>query len=652
MGFLVFLASALVLALALRPHVLDEDGAGERAALVVLLWFGILIGANWALALPGLLTTGGLWACSAGFALGGGALLWRRRGARKQTLPASVPPLVLLVLLALGSATLYLVFRGSLVFVQEYDALTYHFPKAVEILRAHTIPRIPSGDFRVAYFPWNYELLLADGLLLTPGDGLSFLLGLMATFGFGATAFAALRRAWPELSPSDALVGVVFVAATPVLILQSADYKNDVLFSFFLLAVLHWGARWHGSGRGRELAVAGLALALCFGTKATVLFLFPVLGFALWTRRAWFAATAGAGWRRWAPAASGAAVVLILSGACWPLLNRLWCGHFLGDTALVGGMSGYEANAVPHYSGFGNLWKFPFLALIRPFSSREGAVWVFWEHRYWWWPGLHPIYSHFGWLCSALLLLLPAGILVHRSRRDEGVAYRLALTLAILAFTALSLPQRYRVDGMFCGFPRYLLCIPVVVALWTLAPGLVWLRREGRARLLGAAGVAVVAYFLGSAYVYLVHDATKPLGLVLELLRNPKARPEGGMAFAFDRLAGPGDTVAFDSGFGGTVYPLYGKDLTRPLIFLRPGPGGYRIPPEAKWVLIDRAWNVGWSHPGVTTTADFSLPLRRAPTGDDLALATQMWNDPEFVLVYNDPSSNQAAFLRRTYLGK
>jgi hypothetical protein len=121
------------------------------------------------------------------------------------------------------------------------------------------------------------------------------------------------------------------------------------------------------------------------------------------------------------------------------------------------------------------------------------------------------------------------------------------------------------------------------------------------------------------------------------------------MAFGLDRVAGPADAIAFDSGFGGMVYPLYGAKYTRPLCYLWPAAGIVAIPPETQWVVIDRSWNVGWSHPGVTHTGDFWLPFKRAVSPEDLALYNQMVRDPAFVLVYNNTVSNQFVFQRQAH---
>jgi hypothetical protein len=55
-----------------------------------------------------------------------------------------------------------------------------------------------------------------------------------------------------------------------------------------------------------------------------------------------------------------------------------------------------------------------------------------------------------------------------------------------------------------------------------------------------------------------------------------------GVENALDRVAGPLDPVAFDSGYGAFVYPLYGVALTRPLVYLPRPAGSSVIPPGVK----------------------------------------------------------------------
>lgn len=651
MGFLCLLSAVSLLALGLLPFLLEEHAAEapERPALAALLAFALLIGTNWLLASAGLLTAAALWTCTGLYAGAGTLLLHRqRRRAPLEPEPLRRHPLAILAAVFLSLAVFYMVLRGLILPVGEFDALSYHFPRAVEVLRAHRVPFIPAGDFRVAYFPWNYELLIADALLLTPGDGLVHLIGLCSTFGFGATAFAVLRRAWPATTGLEAFLGTLAVLAAPVLIMHAADFKNDVLFAFFMLNALHWAARWGQEDQPRALVLSLMSLGLAFGTKSNALFLVPVFTGVLVHFRHRFRPAARPAYGRLAAWAFGLLALVVVTGSAWPLLNKLWCGHFLGDVARVGGVDGFQSCTVPRYNGFSNLWRFPLLLLQRPFFLDPQDVYVFWRNEWWWWPRNRSLYSHFGWLCSALLLVVPLGLLRHWREPGPARSFRSFLSIAILGFVACCLPQQYRLDGAFCALPRAILALPVVVVLWTVLPVLAWLRENGWKALHWAAGLGLIAYYIGQAYTYLRNDETKGFAVLLSTLQNPGQGPPYGVYRAFSMMARRGDPVAYDGGFGGFFYPLYGEDFRRPLHHVSHHVQPVPIPAETIWVVIDRNWNVGWSHPGVTTTADFKKPIQRAPSEEDFTLFRQLSADPAWILVFVNPVQNQWLFLRRS----
>jgi hypothetical protein len=666
MGFLAFLGSTLLLALGLLPWLtpeVPEQDRGERCALAFLVWFAILVALNWGLAGLHLLAAGPLYVSSAICAMTGGGLLLRRRGGSRLRWPRAAPgvlgllqewllslsPLMRVAVLLMAGNLIYLGVRSFTLGAQvmEFDALSYHFPKAVEICRAHTLPRIHGGDYRIPYFPWNYELLLADGLLLTPGDYLSFLIPLLAYGGFGCTVYALFRKAWPGGHRADAVLGVFLALATPILILHITANKNDLLAGFFQMAFILWSTAWFLNHGKRELFLALISFALFFGTKSTALFLGPVLLVMVVCRRSQFTLGAWGGGRKALLAAGTAILVLGALGAAWPLLNLAWTGKCLGEVSRAGGISSFAANAAPRYGGWSNLWRFPVLVLLKPFSHNDLTVWVPWEHRYWFWPTYRLVYGHFGWLCTVLLGLLPLGIRYHR-RQGGAAPFRRVATASVLAFTAFSLPQQYRVDGMFCGAPRYLLALPVLVLLWTSVPLLGWLRERRRPLVHGILGAAILAYFAGQSWLYLRKDEARSLGMVAEALEGEGTQVPHSVAEALNAMAGPGDCVAFDGGFGALFYPLYGPNLQRPLRFLVPAAGPVAIPDQAKWVVIDRSWNMGWSHPGVTSCADFFRPIHGLATAEDLAVFRQLAGDPAWQLVAADPENNEAIFLRKT----
>ncbi|MGH7703673.1 MAG: hypothetical protein ACREMO_11295 [Gemmatimonadales bacterium] len=49
-------------------------------------------------------------------------------------------------LLVLSGGAFYVVLRGSTAFITEFDAMSYHLPKAVVMLKSGTIPFVNAGD--------------------------------------------------------------------------------------------------------------------------------------------------------------------------------------------------------------------------------------------------------------------------------------------------------------------------------------------------------------------------------------------------------------------------------------------------------------------------------------------------------------------------
>jgi len=108
-------------------------------------------------------------------------------------------------------------------------------------------------------------------------------------------------------------------------------------------------------------------------------------------------------------------------------------------------------------------------------------------------------------------------------------------------------------------------------------------------------------------------------------------------ASVVDTLAGPDDVIALDSGIDGWVYPAFGKDLTRPVHLLLNGPGPVTIPADAKWVVIDRGFNIIWERPDFRNMGQFWACINRGvPSEEDRRVATAMAADKAFRLVYSN----------------
>jgi hypothetical protein len=225
----------------------------------------------------------------------------------------------------------------------------------------------------------------------------------------------------------------------------------------------------------------------------------------------------------------------------------------------------------------------------------------------------------------------------------------LASIVAVIALF-LIFPIRLRPLGFFAGFPRYFSFAALFVILWTAAPlarELALRRRRGAVQAIAAAGATIL---ITVAANYTVNDSFQPLSYVLVVAQHPEIRvpffARYRAATVVDQIAAPDDTIAIHAGFDSWIYPLYGRTLQRKVIFLDPHKP---IPPEARYVLVDRAWNIIWGDPNFKNTGQYPKYLAHGkPTEEDLAIAKRLFADPQtYAPIYVFPRRNQIVFQRR-----
>jgi hypothetical protein len=613
--------------------VLDRLCASGVCALVV--W----VATSWALAAAHLLRAAPLVAASLLELAAGAAWLYRSRDAMGRTyrmMPRATLAATCVALAPVGLWVAFVFWRGSVLPPYNHDALAYHLPKAVLLLREGGYRFFDVPETRIATWPWNYELLLADSIILTGGDHLT---AAVSTFAFVLFALLAARIAavWWGGGAHVALVTGV-VTSTPIAVLHSGLHKNDLLFSVLALGALSWGGRWLAAGCLASAVLAILTLGLAVGTKLTAAVVVPpVLALLVVGAR-----RHRAGAREWRLALSAAAAALAFGAGSY--VTNLVHLHrpFLSP------------NQQGVYGAWSNFWEFPPMLVIAPFANgNHGAVWNVVHHAYYWWPENDVWTSNWGAILSLLLVVLVPCI--WRYRRDGASRVERTATSLGTLFTFLAiLPVDGVPHGFFNQFPRYTLFAIPIVAAWTISPALLELgARAGRfataASLLAAAGVA--AFGARSLYVFGLHDAYAPLDYVAHVLDHPDDRipfvRRNRAGSVLDVLAAPGDTCAFDVDFDGWIYPAYGARWTRNVELLRPAAGDVTIPDDADWVAVDRSWNVFFGHPKFVDMSRAYWLGRGKPTDDDLKVYRQLSRDPRFELVYDDRVQNQAVFHRK-----
>ena len=629
---------------------IDPAGAADTGFIELLL-AGSLVGIsgwlsiNWILALTHTLTAPPLWTCVCVLVIAAAAIIVRRAAllAGKQIPNELAKALLFLVPLALWIA--YILWRGLVLPVASHDALAYHMPKAVLLERAGGYEYFSAQDPRIPGFGFNYELLLADLLILGKTDAytewvgtLSYLLLLLAA--------AALAERWWRSRPLPTIAAVIATASAPVLLLHSGAHKNDVLVAFLGLCALLWGGRWVVQGGRIPMMLVILALGVGFGTKTTIAaFGLALAPFLLY--RCYSSMRAGAmSIRDLGLAGACAALTIVLGGGFYMVVNYL----HMADAPAGMNMTRTAGQAlIITYGDWSNLWQVPYLLLTVPFSSTPQGVWVPWRNEHWFWPHYEIYFSHYGRLTTLLVLAAPFIVWRFRTTSETGRRRERAVTVAAsLLAVAIMLPTVFRPVGFFGAFPRYFAFIVPVIASLTLPPLVGAVSR----RLAYVILTALAAVFCLEAVVYAENDRFAPLEYALWASEHPGTRyiyfnPYRAGSIV-DRLAAPEDKIAVDGAYDTWVYPAFGINRTRPVVFLPQGATPDQIPSDAKWVMIDRSWDKIWSNPNLTNLGQMKYIGTGTPTADDVRLSNALRRDRRFKLAFENPGTNQAVFERIT----
>ncbi|MCU1246940.1 MAG: hypothetical protein JWN02_2850, partial [Acidobacteria bacterium] len=532
----------------------------------------------------------------------------------------------------------YALWRGAVTPPTSPDAMIYHLPRAVMIERAHGFERFPDApDFRINVLAANYELLLADALLVDGSDRLTEWISVLF-FALLLLATAALAKCWwgGRIAP---LAAMLAVASMPVLLLAAPNYKNDAMANFFFVSALLWSGRWL---RTRDLPSALLAIiAICagLGTKnhglvlaATLL---AVMTVSLWRQRE----------------RSCLRQALILGTALLASLPLLGGDHYL--LAVTGGSIGNrkpqsDALAPIPYGGWKYLVETPVAIVAAPFLGDADEVRMPFTSEWLLWPRYDLYASNYGAALSLLALALPFAIVRYRRDEPQRGRERLLGGLAALIFVAAILPMKPAIDRFICAYPRYMLFAPVVVVCLTLAPFVARLERQSLQRRAWLIAIAFAVLFALNAADMMVHDKWAPLAYVRRVAVDPRT-PQPGMpnraALVVDRLAAPNDVIDVHGGTDSWLYPAYGKELARDV---RTITTPAQIRPSAQWVVVDRADTILWHDPRFTSISAWRRYLGHGTaTAEDLAVVNALLRDPRYECVFLDRKLNQAVFRRR-----
>ncbi|HEX2120964.1 MAG TPA: hypothetical protein VHL59_04910 [Thermoanaerobaculia bacterium] len=614
----------------------DAPGPLERACAAVTIALATWLAVDWLLALTHTLTRPMLLART-GVALLAALLLLIRAPLRPRI---PVAALFCIVPTALWSA--FMLWRGAILPPLTHDALSNHLPRAVLYSRLDGFADLSRLSPAFRDIPVNYEILLADILTLLGHDRYTEWLNTLLYVAFVVVA-GALAQRWWRSAPAAILV-MTLVAGVPVLLLHAGADKNDLLTATFMAAALVWGGRYWRTGDYRALLLLGASVLAAFGTKpqggiiGAALLPFVLLRAVrdLRAGRLRVRALAGA-------AVFGVAGFILLGG--YTYVDHRLPREQTGSSPLPG----KAKTTIVRYGEWENLWQAPYVLLMAPFEVSPFSLDVPWEPRPWFWKRYEIYFSHLGIPFSLCVFAAPFAVGAWRER--EGRGERIVTAGATLATVVAMLPVVFSPHGMYTiSLPRYVLFAVAPAMAWSAGAACHALsKRSAKSVWYLAAGAAVI--FASYAIDFAVNDSFAPLGHVLRARETPGTRyipfdPDRATSVV-DLLAGPHDVIAVDAVWATWIHPLFGKDLTRPVYFIRRENGPLSIPATADWVVVERAFNVVWRDPRMRSLADArTYFLRNVPSADETRVADALRRDPRFRLVWEEPRRNQAVFRR------
>ena len=570
----------------------------ERFVARVLVALSLWIAASWVLAIFSALTRRNLLIVAALFVIAGLALIRRAESPRLHSWSVVIG----IVILAWCGFVLW---RSSVVPPASHDALTYHLPKAAMIVQAEGFTRFDVPDPRVRTFPSNYELLLADVMILTGSDALTEWIS-TAAYLFFLVIVAMYARGWwgPGIHVP---ISVLAAAAAPLLLLHSGHDKNDLLTAVFMAAALYWSAAWCVRRGAAPAMLAILCGALAVGTKmnaAAIVIGIAPFGIAALIRKP-------PPLRAFLGALAFAIIALLLCGGWVFVQNARSTTDEIASRSTVG-------LPTTAYGEWRNLWEMPYL-IIRVSLGLQARL--PWTGERWTWPVENLYASHFGVVFGLCVLALPFCIWRY-SRDGDGRERTIASLAALIAFLVL-LPIVQYARSTPPAILRYSTFLLPIVIGWTIGPAVRTLAASRFHRWTHAIAAILLAVFIANAVDLGLSDTYVPIEHVRWCVGHPNTRkiywmPNRAASIA-DAMAGPRDAIAVAYDRDTWSYPAYGVAWTRTVTYVNTAE---QVPDSAKWVVVDT----------VPEQTRFYETMRR---------------DSRFELVHRHDQLNQSVFRRR-----
>jgi hypothetical protein len=180
-----------------------------------------------------------------------------------------------LMLAATTGAALVIVLHAFLAPVPHDDSLTYHLPRAAIYLQQRSLEAFSTPDLRQTVLPANAEILVLWHMAISGRNAGAPLVQAICWLGAILAVYRLARDVGARMRP--ALFAGLAYASLPGVVLQATTAQNDLTTTFFLLCTLLFARTGLAERRFGDLAIAGSALGLALGTKATAVLAVPAL---------------------------------------------------------------------------------------------------------------------------------------------------------------------------------------------------------------------------------------------------------------------------------------------------------------------------------------------------------------------------------------
>jgi len=158
-----------------------------------------------------------------------------------------------------------------------WDSMTYNLARVCHWIQNMSIELYPTHIDRQIYNPPLHEYAMMHVYILDGGD--RFVNMVQWASYFHCIVLASLIGRQLGFSRSVQWLAALICAATPMLILQSGNTKNELTVSFFIGATVYYWLQFLQDKKYLKLLFTALCFGMAIATKGTALvFLFPIAG--------------------------------------------------------------------------------------------------------------------------------------------------------------------------------------------------------------------------------------------------------------------------------------------------------------------------------------------------------------------------------------